>query len=75
MGLLIYPIFVVLAFIFWALVIAAAVTLYLAAYVGVVFLTLAAMLVRSAWRPRRPRRPRAFGGRGPVPQSRYSDRR
>lgn len=64
MGLLLYPLFAAMALIFWALLIATAITIYLGFCVIVALLTLGAMIVRSAWRPSRPRRPKVLGGHG-----------
>jgi branched-subunit amino acid ABC-type transport system permease component len=57
MGLLLYPLFAAMALMFWALLIATAITIYVGAYAIVALLTLGAMIVRSAWRPLYPRRP------------------
>jgi len=62
MGLLVYPFFAVAVFIFYGLLIATVITLYVGAYVIVFLLTLAAMAVRSAWRPSYPGRPKLLGG-------------
>jgi hypothetical protein len=62
LGLLLYPIVAIVAFTFWILLIATAITLYLGLYAIVGLLTLGAMIVRSAWRPSRPRRPKVLGG-------------
>lgn len=64
MGLLLYPLFAAMALIFWALLIATAITIYVGLYAIVFLLTLGAMLVRSAWRPLYPRRPKVLGGQG-----------
>jgi hypothetical protein len=64
MGLLLYPLFAAMTLIFWVLVVATAITIYVGAYAIVALLTLGAMIVRSAWRPLYPRRPKLLGGQG-----------
>ena len=71
--ILLLPILYALAFTFWLLVIGTVVVLYVAVYVIVFILTALAMMLRSSWRPRRPKPPGAL--HRPVSQARWSDRR
>ena len=73
MFFILLPLWYALVFTFWLLMIGTIVVLYAAMYVIIFILTGAAIMLRSSWRPPRPKPPKTL--HRPVSQARWSDRR